>query len=899
MSGSSGSSLPCFYAYNSGAVNCNPPPSTISCAAGRYFDGSSCHLAPGGTFVPYANSSIIYICPSGTNSSVGSLTCHNCSESLMPGTYLCEPKVSDVCKAGQYNHYGSCLNVTAGYQNPFQATNAEYACDLGTYSTGGAKQCSFCPSYTGTTTIGQPSCVSCPAGYFMTTISYGYICEGMWAGDYLDLTDSIIYSCPPGKYSPPLSNQCFDCPAGFYQPNYGMDFCYSCGYSYSKAGASSCTSCSAISSNNGAFCPSAITFPSVTCVQGQYLNASGCAAIPSGYYAPTPQSTAYYSCPGGQIYDGSSKTCVSCPSGYFSVGGQASCTMCPAGTYFPYTGGSYCYMCGGGQYSFSGSSVCFPCPAGTISYSGASICTPVMAGLYSSASSSYSNGCSASGAPGAASCNSDSVVSCSSGNYYSYSGRCQTIPPGYTVFLQYPNMIFICPAGYFSPTSSTACKHCPTASFPGAASCSFEHQTCGAGQIRSGGVCTSVSAGFFNPFPNTGATYACQPGYYSSAGASVCQQCPSGKYASEYGSSACTVCPPGQYAIVGYSMCYNCGTNSYSVSGVCLSCPRGTIARFSGSSYCSVVSAGSYYSRYNGRLLQCAFARSAGALNCDVELINSACAAGTYSKNGVCISAPAGYFTPVANSAVLYICPAGYYSTGGATGCTVCSGSLLPGAAFCSTVGKNCTYGYYSNGIICVSAPAGFFSHVLNSLAYYGCPPDMISFGGARNCTFKSEVCSVYSAFWDAVNPTICGSCSAMRYFYNVGNYGVCASCSAGTVSSSTTNGCASVPLNFVAHPGLSSRQPCPAGSYTYGGSPYCQPCPPYYYSNGTITSGGCTYCALSTIVPAISGLYGMVRCGQNRVSSTCLSARYYDSSTGKCKTAPSGTAEIYICLVL
>ena len=574
-------------------------------------------------------------------------------------------------------------------------------------------------------------------------------------------------------------------------------------------------------------------------------------------------------CGAGSSYNYSLGMCSKCPAGTTTMPGVNGCTKCSAG-FYSYRGSAQCEMCSPGTYSAADGTKCISCPLGSYSLSGASTCLASPAGHYSP-SSSYFSSCTSAGAPGATDCDdSYSVLEFGYMKYWKFVFSLKQsivttikVPAGFTQYRrgkQVLSTVYMCPEGYYSSGGGSSCQPCTTAFLPGAAICHEGLQSCAAGFFRSSssGVCESVAPGLYNPFLNSGAAYLCNPGSFSLGGSSACQLCSLGTYSSHLGASACKVCPTGYTSYEGYSYCYECSAGTYSVAGICIACPPGTTSG-NGASSCDAVSAGTYSTKYDGRKY-CEFSISPGAINCDVNLTKwpSICGAGNYRINGHCKPAPAGYYTPVPDSTILYICPIGTYSTGGSSRCAPCQGSLWAGAAYCSLVlNSQCPAGSYPmSGGTCSPVPAGFFSPFDNSLSYYSCPSDSLSNGGAKNCTLKSEICSSYTAFPNEVNQATCGACPGNSFYSG----GKCIFCSPGYMAGPNGN-CMYSPHSVIAHPGLlTGRVVCPPGSYASEGSVVCSLCSAGSTSNGTKVFGqyckGCNYGAVGY------GMYsGMIRC--------------------------------------
>ena len=161
-----------------------------------------------------------------------------------------------------------------------------------------------------------------------------------------------------------------------------------------------------------------------------------------------------------------------------------------------------------------------------------------------------------------------------------------------------------------------------------------------------------------------------------------------------------------------------CGAGTYLVNNVCTACAAGTYST-GGVNSCTACPAGKYTS-------------STGQGSC------STCAAGTYNTgtgNTSCKSCDVGYYcTGGANKTA---CPAGKYSTGGASTCSTCTaGYYCPGAS--NRVA--CAAGKYNSNTgstaasACTNCSAGYYS-AAGASSCTGCPAGKYSTAGSSTCT--------------------------------------------------------------------------------------------------------------------------------------------------------------------
>ena len=204
----------------------------------------------------------------------------------------------------------------------------------------------------------------------------------------------------------------------------------------------------------------------------------------------------------------------------------------------------------------------------------------------------------------------------------------------------------------------------------------FLRDDCPEGYYDNNGTCKIAPAG---SYADGGELIECEPGTYSSMGASECIACPAGRYS--YNRIGCNVCPVGTYA-------------AQEGSPSCTPCPEGMYAKTHGHTSCTVCPAGNY-SNSPTRCDSCppgTYSAQDGSTSC------ATCPDGTYTPNygnTSCRTCPAGRYTSSPTSCTP--CPAGTYSTQeGSPSCTPCSdGTYAPLTEFTSC--KVCPNGQTSN----------------------------------------------------------------------------------------------------------------------------------------------------------------------------------------------------------
>jgi hypothetical protein len=298
------------------------------------------------------------------------------------------------------------------------------------------------------------------------------------------------------------------------------------------------------------------------------------------------------------------------------------------------------------------------------------------------------------------------------------------------------NTAIVCVAGQYSVASSGSCTQCPAGTY-------------GTGDGLS--ACTGVcSAGFACPAGSTTPTATeCPAGQYSTEGAASCIPCPSGSYGETPRLStaveACNgTCAPG----------YACGPGS--TNGTASPCPAGQYST-EGASTC----------------LPCPAGRYGGA----PAMPNSSCTGGC-SPGFTC---PAGSTNGTASA-----CPAGQYSTEGASTCLLCPAGRFGGAP--AMPNSSCTGG----------CDAG----------RYGALPGLVSSGCSGQCS-PGYVCSVGSVVDTAL------ACPPGT-FSPTGAV-VCTPCDSGFYAGEFARPTPCVlpcPIGSWCPPGTSTPRQCPAGRY-------------------------------------------------------------------------------------
>ena len=168
---------------------------------------------------------------------------------------------------------------------------------------------------------------------------------------------------------------------------------------------------------------------------------------------------------------------------------------------------------------------------------------------------------------------------------------------------------------------------------------------------------------YLSPLPMTNApdplgpvkVVSCSQGTYNP---DMCIPCPAGTYAMDCGVSTCVACNPGQYSSIGASICSECpyGTFSeYSGSTICQACPIGKYGNVTGaiSEYdgCLVCEAGKFSDNFHQLDSVAEVWNIVGATVCDL------CPRGFYCLGGGSkISCPDGTWSDVQEAANVSVC---------------------------------------------------------------------------------------------------------------------------------------------------------------------------------------------------------------------------------------------------
>ena len=379
---------------------------------------------------------------------------------------------------------------------------------------------------------------------------------------YADSTTLDRYPCAYNHYGPTFHN-CTSCPTGVQQP---------IGRPGIRSDIGACQKCDpGFYSSTGTFC--------TKCDVGRF-------SLPYTFYDNTIK-------------------CESCRRGkYAAASASLECKDCPKGHYASFSGASACSTCAAGKYLNDTASVssrdCLICPSDEFSSNGAAECSPCDYGKYLERSSNTPLGSCVPCVTGKYNSNKggthvDNCKRCPRGRATSTTGTrlCQSCGPGKFTNTQGNTECSLCPPGRFSSNvANSICEACPTGRFitsAGQTAC----LPCEPGRYaatKASPICSYCAGGTYSEA--TGATsvstcIACDAGWFSVIGSTVCSEvppghytddassksifipCPAGRYQTKSGATTCTIAPPGRYAPQG--------------AAIALKCPRGTITTVNGS----------------------------------------------------------------------------------------------------------------------------------------------------------------------------------------------------------------------------------------------------------------------------------------------------------------------------
>jgi len=211
-----------------------------------------------------------------------------CRPNFIIDTLVCK------CKPGYRLSGTSCIPCEAGTYSIALDTLQCTACDVATFSLGGATACTSCHANSNASigSSSQDACQCNPGFFFLTLVENGL----------------LDYNTVDNQY-------CLPCVNGSYKNQSGNFNCSTCLTQYYSSDALSCNTC------NYGYAPYA---PNGT-------NSSVCVSCPPGSFKPTQSSGPCLPCAADTFSNVSTaSSCNSCPIGYRSLSGTVNSTDCCA-----------------------------------------------------------------------------------------------------------------------------------------------------------------------------------------------------------------------------------------------------------------------------------------------------------------------------------------------------------------------------------------------------------------------------------------------------------------------------------------------------------------------------------------------------------------------------------------
>ena len=857
--------LPCSngtFSNHTGAALCYDCPEGFYCPPAS----STPTACPQGYYCPAGTGLDWQPCPAGTFGSRQGLTMEEECSQCTPGHYcdttaLREP--SGVCNGGYF--------CTLGVNTPEPSDNHTGSgglCPLGHFCPPNSSQPIGCSAGTFNPHTAQPSCFTCPAGFFCEANSIDFTNSSCPSGYYCPngTEHATQFPCAPGSYNafPGAESEasCLPCPPRLYCEGHGLSVptgdC-SAGY-YCTIGSHTDTPLQTVNSSLIVECPTTqLASPGALCGPGTFCPIGSAIPVPCtpgmfcdvfGSAAPTGPCEAGYFCNGSSIEPTPSDS--ACPAGHFCLNGSTHPTPCSIGTFSstpgnpdssycqPCTPGHYCSGAGltapegeclGGFYCPQGQSddspLDFECPQGYFCPNGSALPLPCIRGRYQPSggqleclecpSGFFCDPLNVSQVDGNQTFPAPGVVVpevCPSGHYCSLSTEYATQHP--CAFGSYSNNTGL--------HSADECVPCPPSMY-----CANEGLSYPSGLCSSGFFCV---LGASTPQPTDGMTGdVCPTGHYCPEGSEQGLPCPEGTFNNVNGianSSQCAECLPGSYCSTpGLSLpTALCSAGVFCTGGAVVPTPANI------SEGVSVCPTGSYCVEGSSNPQPCpigTFQPFEGAQNLS-ECIP--CTPGLYcgfpGLENETADCDAGYFCVLRASVP--------NPTDNVTGNICPQGSFCPSGAPYPLECPDGTFSNQTGAELCSSCPAGQFCVFKSRSApcpqgYY-CPE-----GTALNWSPCPE--GTYGTREGLSNETECKVCDGGSYCSGEALMAVSDNCSAGyycqervnisdpSLSNPHTGSGDACPIAHFCPTGSSQPLPCEAGTYSPSqGLSECLPCP-------------------------------------------------------------------------
>ena len=877
----------------------------VLCPPGQYCGAEGLIAVPSDKFCQTG-----YYCTSGAVDTFGNLGVRGGSGGVCPVGHYCGQGTaannSFPCPLGTFNPYtqqgneSSCLPCTAGFYCEGEGLE---------WPSGPCKDGYYCPTECSDNVCSNKPCRSnCahPSPYETPPYAEGGICPKAYfcVSDYaLNPITNVLElrgapaptACPPGMYAPGEGlSECLECPAGYW-----------CNFALSAESGYLPMDCP-----SGYYCPDNTTSPfKYPCPSGSYGSSinlktvTDCALCPAGQYCPEPglnQSTAqcfpgYWCSLGASTGEGEVGQLGGytgpCPQGYYCPEGTKGelDNPCPSGTYQPFnnTGNSSaCLLCEPGYYCTGEAqpeitSICrsgYYCPLGCSDERCQNLpcasgnCDNMIGGAcpkgHYCPTQTATNNIETQLIGFTTSIGTVTPIPCPDGTYSESTGysQCLDCPPGY-----------YCPTGTFEPNLCPEGRYCPTMTgvdMPLCPSGSYSIQR----GLTNVTECTLCDPGYYCADPGQNFTTAkCFPGWYCGMGAANAMGS-----LGELGGDA-GECPEGFYCLegTGSKHTYPCSEGTFQPSygttneSACLPCSGGYYCQGEGNSMPTSYCDPGYY--------------------CPVGCTDSVCSKNpcdgfcSFMSGGAC---PQGYFCPTLNLATdlgrpaLSVttkndgptsniatvtptqCPAGTYSSTGASACTECpagyycivgthtpdacpQGKYCPRGTGLESSIPDCPAGSFNNGTLlmqkadctrCISgyactSPGLPFPDLDCNPGYFcqsgaadgnGTSGELGGVGGA--CT-PGSYCPVNTGFPIRCPPGTYSGLSTRSSLID------CITCPPGKycITSELTEPSGDCSAGWYCEPGNIESKPfngkCPEGMYCPTGSAQPTPCPAGYYN--------------------------------------------------------------------
>ena len=696
-------------------------------------------------------------------------------------------------------------------------------CSPGYYQTT-SDQCATCAPGKYQDLSGQSKCKICAGGHYQNLYT-SIACETCPS----DITDGECVEqrllCPTGKFNGRLSNNCTECPAGFFSNDVGTTSCDSCpqGTFQNSEGQTSCKDCPEQTESKNIECQDCVskwvrhsfacsdTCPDKTyenpsdtnicesCERGKYLDKGTCTECPIGFVKESDGPTDCNQCP--HDYISNVQKCEKC--GVHTVVDNNEC-KCKQG--FEHES-NVCVECSATEYQDEiGQDSCKSCPDNKVSGDN-NVCEfcPSDTGYSSDSCKTCPNGWARNVA------DDGTCKECTVGKY-STDNRCVDCLIGFYQDQPSKTACKYCQyATYQNEVGSQTCKTCngltPQTNLIGKGStfCCASNQCdtdkCGPGRDRSSPDCA-----------------ACAAGKWSTQN-SNCQDCPKGYIAPTAESHECTMCSDGEESNLDHTQCSSCPAGQYEEGYKCKSCARGKFNPVGGQTSCKSCPPDAGKPQTTNETGQTS---ENACLTCSGKLV--------IQSNGACGDCGQGEFV---ESYECNTCPTGYFADNNhQTSCTVCPPSE-------TTIGPGASYCVFCTGNDCGCAP-GEYGPPCET-----CPKGWWSTGGVK-CNACTE-----RTYQDQKGQNSCKNCVAGKYSDTIA-LEECKICPNGYFQNKDTQGsCFDCPVGRYSSSGYDTEcDKCPAGSTTD-------------YEN-SISQGQCTECP--------KGKYE-----SNGICNDCLESFYQD----------------------